>query len=292
MQRRMRALSRLLLCHHVISLVVIHTSAFVSPFTERATPRQQHYGSTTDDHDEKKQAFVDNNSLDLTPLAFGTIPDAFSLDDDVTGMATSVSDASSLAEASAQAAALQVAPPPSSRANNKLPLIQLALAGSLTTLVVDILMHPVDCIKTLQQSDAGLDYTLAQAAQFLWSTYGLAGFYHGFLTYAVSDALGGALKFSVWETWKDKSSDFVLYDKISWLYVWIGAALAFVASSVFVVPGELLKQQLQMSYFDSVQTAVFGIFARSGLSGFFVGYDGVLYRDVPVSVVVDDELFE
>ena len=106
------------------------------------------------------------------------------------------------------------------------------------------------------------------------------GFYFGFLTYAISDAIGGAFKFSVWEAWKQrqaKSDNIVKFFNVvlqqqpsenddtsesdsrsnnrsvsevmvklsGWMYIWLGAAVACVASSVLIVPGELLKQQLQ-----------------------------------------------
>jgi len=136
----------------------------------------------------------------------------------------------------------------------------------------------MDCLKTLQQSDIGMHMTLLQAAHYLWETAGVLGFYHGFLTYAFSDALGGALKFSVWELWKQKT-------ETSYLNLWIGAALAFIASSVIIVPGEFLKNQLQMSHYDGLWEAVQGIYSTSGLPGFFVGYDGVFYRDVPYTML-------
>jgi hypothetical protein len=117
----------------------------------------------------------------------------------------------------------------------ELPIYQLALAGSFTTFFTDVIMHPMDCIKTVQQSDSGVGLSLFLAAQYLWSTSGVAGFYHGFLTYALSDAVGGALKFSVWELWKKKTVEW----EPTYLYLWIGAGLAFVASSVLVVPGEV-----------------------------------------------------
>jgi hypothetical protein len=117
----------------------------------------------------------------------------------------------------------------------ELPIYQLALAGSFTTFFTDVIMHPMDCIKTVQQSDSGVGLSLILAAQYLFSTSGVAGFYHGFLSYALSDAVGGALKFSVWELWKSKTAEM----RPTYLYLWLGATLAFVASSFLVVPGEV-----------------------------------------------------
>lgn len=162
-----------------------------------------------------------------------------------------------------------------------LPVLQLAAAGSLATVLGDTGMHPVDCVKTLQQSALGLDMSVAQAVEHLWTTAGASGFYHGLLTYVLSDAVGGALKFAIWEAWKQQTEDW----EHKTAALWMGAALAFVGSSAVTVPGEFLKQQLQMSYYENVGQAMSDVFATSGLAGFFVGYEGVFYRDIPYTML-------
>lgn len=162
-----------------------------------------------------------------------------------------------------------------------LPVLQLAAAGSLATVLGDTGMHPVDCVKTLQQSALGLDMSVAQAIDHLWTTAGAAGFYHGLLTYVLSDAVGGALKFAIWEAWKQMTEDW----EHKTAALWMGAALAFVGSSMVTVPGEFLKQQLQMSYYENLGQAMSDVFATSGLAGFFVGYEGVFYRDIPYTML-------
>lgn len=207
--------------------------------------------------------FNDDVDADLTPLAFGSVPDRLSDDLVIQSGQRSTSDAAT--------------------SSLRLPLWQLAVAGSLTTFMADVTMHPIDCVKTLQQSDSGLDLNFIQTALFLYERSGWVGFYSGFATYATSDAIGGALKFSVWEFWKRSSP--ALEGLVAILYLWIGAALSFVASSFVIVPGELLKQQLQMNRYSNLFEAVSGIFASHGIGGFFVGYEGVLYRDVPYTML-------
>lgn len=177
----------------------------------------------------------------------------------------------------------------SASARHEVPLLQLALAGGACTFFADACIHPVDCIKTLQQigSSTGIDGDVAEmnmveAATRLYQTSGPRGFFHGLFTYAVSDAVGGALKFSFWEGWKKKfgNQDAVDASSQHWL-VWPGAALAFLVASVAIVPGEFLKQQLQMSHYESLDQAVRGVWQNGGLGGFFVGYDAVVLRDVP-----------
>jgi len=118
------------------------------------------------------------DDADMTPLAFGAVPDGIH----------------HLVPASGEEIQQQ----------QQLPLIQLALAGSVTTFFADMIMHPMDCIKTVQQATNG-GMSVVAATSYLWDVAGIAGFYHGFLTYACADAISGAVKFVVWEFWKHKT---------------------------------------------------------------------------------------
>jgi hypothetical protein len=134
--------------------------------------------------------------------------------------------------------------PASTSSSSSLPLWHLALAGSLATLLADSLTHPVDCIKTIQQSDAGMGLSLVAAASYLWSSAGIVAFYQGFLTYGCTDAVGGAIKFTVFESWNRAIASSVgadrrnesLRDRLDTIPPVLiraaGAAMALVASSV------------------------------------------------------------
>jgi len=62
------------------------------------------------------------------------------------------------------------------------------------------------------------------------------------------------------------------------------AAIAFVASSVVLVPGELIKQRLQMGQYSTIGGAVKDIWSTEGPLGFFTGYSGVCLRDIPYTM--------
>ena len=49
-------------------------------------------------------------------------------------------------------------------------LVDMAIAGALATMVGDIAMHPVDCIKTLQQSNAGVGLSMLGASKSIFKT--------------------------------------------------------------------------------------------------------------------------
>ena len=168
-------------------------------------------------------------------------------------------------------------------------VLKLALAGSIATVISDMSMHPIDCIKTLQQSNEGIGLSIVQAAQFIYTELGgVPGFYKGFFTYAVCDATAGALKFSTYEVLKRQvKSMFPKEEQVLLLnaVLFVCAAVAFVASSVIAVPGELLKQQLQMGHYSSLFDAVTSIWESCGVLGYFAGYSGVFLRDVPYTAL-------
>jgi hypothetical protein len=74
-------------------------------------------------------------------------------------------------------------------------MVHLAIAGVLATVISDAALHPVDCLKTLQQSDEGYGLSILDGIHQIFATKGLLGFYTGLGTYVVSDGIAGALKF-------------------------------------------------------------------------------------------------
>eukprot|EP00521_Asterionellopsis_glacialis_P012422 CAMPEP_0195291922 /NCGR_PEP_ID=MMETSP0707-20130614/8508_1 /TAXON_ID=33640 /ORGANISM="Asterionellopsis glacialis, Strain CCMP134" /LENGTH=282 /DNA_ID=CAMNT_0040352283 /DNA_START=255 /DNA_END=1100 /DNA_ORIENTATION=+ len=149
-------------------------------------------------------------------------------------------------------------------------------------MVGDVAVHPVDCIKTLQQSDIGMNLNFLQAIQSIWQTYGITGFYAGIGVAMPSDVVAGCIKFSVYEILKKWSHENISDPRLA---LFLCAAVAFVASSVVLVPGELIKQTLQMGHYDTIVNAVIGIRANEGILGFFRGYGGVLFRDIPYTML-------
>jgi len=163
-------------------------------------------------------------------------------------------------------------------------LVKLALAGAVATMIGDAAMHPIDCIKTLQQSNAGIGLNMAGAARKIFADSGAGGFYSGLGTYVTSDGVAGSLKFATYEALKSWVSRNVP-EKYHNAATFGCAAAAFVASSVVLVPGELVKQRLQMGQISSFKSGVAYIWKSEGISGFFHGYAGVCYRDIPYTML-------
>lgn len=168
--------------------------------------------------------------------------------------------------------------------SDDLPIWKLAVAGAIATVVGDSIMHPIDCIKTLQQSDEGMGLNMVQAVAVLTSTSGLGGLYRGLSTYLISDGIGGAIKFGVYERLK-RAATGVWDGNALMIAVYLCAALAFMASSVILVPGEFIKQQLQMGMYPNLQEVLTQVLATSGVFGCYAGYDAVLMRDIPYTML-------
>ena len=129
------------------------------------------------------------------------------------------------------------------------------------------------------------------AAKALYQQQGFGGFYQGAGMYVAADGMAGSLKFATYEVLKrkwDKRVSLVTDRKkretMERYGVFAIAGVAFIASSVVLVPGELIKQRLQLGQITSVRQGVAHIFKTEGPLGFFTGYSAVCYRDVPYTM--------
>jgi len=162
--------------------------------------------------------------------------------------------------------------------------MDLAIAGAIASMIGDASMHPIDCIKTLQQSNAGAGLNMISASKQIWKESGIGGFYFGMGTYVTTDGCAGALKFATYEALKVWFDDKIPEENMP--YALFGfAAVSFLASSVVLVPGELIKQRLQVGQISSVSSGIRSIWNNEGILGFFAGYSAVCLRDVPYTML-------
>lgn len=147
----------------------------------------------------------------------------------------------------AKAAALAVsastlAPPPGWR---------LAAAGSLSGALTNTLLHPLDTVKTVRQSNPTAFKGLAPTITSILRSRGLAGLYLGIVPALVGSSVSTALYFSMYELVKHRmSSSFprAWNDRRSRIPLTaVSAACGNVASSIVFVPKEVIKQRLQFT---------------------------------------------
>lgn len=73
---------------------------------------------------------------------------------------------------------------------------EMAAAGAFATAFGVTLVHPIDTIKTLQQSSEGMGLNMLQATNKIMKNGGFPALYSGLGPYVTSDGCAGALKFA------------------------------------------------------------------------------------------------
>lgn len=162
------------------------------------------------------------------------------------------------------------------------PLFDIIIAGAVATVAGDVAMHPVDTVKTVQQASG---MSLGSAIRSIAKRPNPIGaFYEGVVPYATADGLSGAVKFATYERAKAWCENHVADSYVPAARFGC-AALAFVACSVILVPGELLKQRLQAGMYPGLIVGVKTILRKEGPRAFFTGYGATLFRDVPYTML-------
>lgn len=159
------------------------------------------------------------------------------------------------------------------------------MAGLVATALSELILTPLDAIKTLQQ-ETPLKLGFAAAARQLFDRSGVHGMFSGGAEFLVFNALGGAIKFGTYErclaVLRTVSS---LGGKGMLLGTYVSAGLGFFASSLVMVPGELIKMRLQIGRYTSLTHGIVSIFASGGMVGFYEGFWAVCLREIPYTML-------
>jgi len=162
-------------------------------------------------------------------------------------------------------------------AGASLPLDALVggmLAGAVAGAAVDIILYPIDTVKTRLQTVGGVDFKIGEIGQL----------YAGLVGGLVGHVPSSALFFAVYETSR------VLYlepalglgSASSQL---IASALGNIAASSIRVPTEVVKTRMQSGAENQLSAAVSNILSRDGPLGLFRGYSAFLLRDLPFDAI-------
>ncbi|XP_028398081.1 S-adenosylmethionine mitochondrial carrier protein-like isoform X2 [Dendronephthya gigantea] len=147
------------------------------------------------------------------------------------------------------------------------------LAGGTAGLCVDIVLHPLDTIKTRIQSSQG----------FLKSG-GFRGVYSGLGSAAVGSAPAAATFFCTYELVKSFSASWS--PNVSTPYIHMAAAsVGELTSNIVRVPFELVKQRAQATKNWSSKDALRFTWKQEGFKGFYRGYWNTVFREVPFSFI-------
>mmetsp|Transcript_10984 Transcript_10984/g.17905 ORF Transcript_10984/g.17905 Transcript_10984/m.17905 type:complete len:355 (+) Transcript_10984:72-1136(+) len=165
----------------------------------------------------------------------------------------------------------------------QLNAFELCLCGAFATLVGDFVMHPIDTIKVTQQTAVATLGFFAAIKQ-IFTTSGPLGFYQGIVPYLIGDGSSGAVKFAVFESSK-KYLEAKLPERYHSGVQFLTAAIAMLACSVILVPGEVIKTRIQAAAGGSMMGVIAQTLKSEGVGGLFSGYYATLVRDVPYTML-------
>lgn len=147
------------------------------------------------------------------------------------------------------------------------------LAGSIAGTSVDLVLFPIDTLKTRLQSADGF-----------WKSGGFRGVYRGISAAAAGSAPGAALFFGTYTLAQGELRQLSPSTPDPIIHM-TAASMGEVAACIVRVPTEIVKQRMQAGRYASASVAVRDIVATSGARGLFRGYMSTLAREIPFALI-------
>eukprot|EP01064_Diplonema_japonicum_P006004 TRINITY_DN13973_c1_g1_i5.p1 TRINITY_DN13973_c1_g1~~TRINITY_DN13973_c1_g1_i5.p1 ORF type:complete len:307 (+),score=35.98 TRINITY_DN13973_c1_g1_i5:39-959(+) len=149
------------------------------------------------------------------------------------------------------------------------PYLTSLTAGGMAGLSVDLMLFPLDSIKTRRQAHGGM----AKAG-------GIRNLYSGVQAAAIGSVPCSALFFVTYECSKKNIQEWNTTAP-DWAVNATSAALGEIVASHIRVPMEIIKQRLQVGKVRNISEAL----SSMRRTGAFVGYKATLARDIPFSIL-------
>lgn len=171
--------------------------------------------------------------------------------------------------------------------------VRVGLAGGLAGATGTVALYPVDCAKTVRQSDPSHYSSVWKAFRDLIydnvrHKYRIGRAYQGVIPAALGAVPSSALYFGAYESMKALLQEKFLVDRTKvrqrlTIHA-VSAASGNILSSLVFVPKEVIKQQMQ---FDGkpIGTICRDIFRTRGIKGYYSGYQATLLRNIPSAVL-------
>merc|ERR1712087_200487 len=154
------------------------------------------------------------------------------------------------------------------------PFSLALIAGGCAGTTVDVVMYPLDTLKTRMQSTVGF-----------WKAGGFTGGYNGVLATALGAAPGAAMFFSAYEGMKPKLQA-LNGGREHWLQHACSASCGEVAACLVRVPTAVVTQNMQVGQYSTFPEAVKAIAAsEAGMAAFYRGFWTTVAREIPFSFI-------
>jgi len=152
-----------------------------------------------------------------------------------------------------------------------IPFLIALSSGAFAGFSVDVVLFPIDTIRTRQQS-----------AQGFWKAGGFNNLFKGISAAATGAAPSASLFFSVYES----SKPYVRQVNSSESFVnSMSAALGEVGACIIRVPTENVKQRMQVGATGTFKQTVSAIMKENGYRTFYRGYATTVLRDSPFAMI-------
>jgi len=164
--------------------------------------------------------------------------------------------------------------------------IKNGIASYLATVLVKVILAPLDTIKTVQQVEIGGQLGILATARHIIQTRGLGSLWAGTLVSAIGASPSVAVYFGVFSSLKVRLAASFPPSSRS-LAVAIAAALANTIACVLRVPYEVLKARLQSGAASNLVVAVQQVSGLEGILSLFSGGKlmSQIIRDVPYAML-------
>lgn len=167
---------------------------------------------------------------------------------------------------------------------------RLAAAGGMAGMVTNTILHPLDTVKTVRQSDPRRFPGVAPTIMAIIRNRGPLALYAGIVPALIGSALSSALYFGTYELAKKRITQLLPQSGTKRStrvpVTAISAACGNIASSILFVPKEVVKQRMQAGTDGTrfLNTAV-NLLKTSGLAGLYKGYRATLLRNIPSTMI-------
>ena len=154
------------------------------------------------------------------------------------------------------------------------PPFQLAvLAGGCASAAVDVIIFPLDSIKTRLQAPQGFN-----------AAGGYRGLFTGVLAAGLGAVPGGAIFFGAYE-YSRSALQPQFAERPAWELDAMSASCAATASCYVRTPAIVVQQRMQVGQFHSMVEAVRGIAAEGGWHAFYSGLTVSIAREIPFAFI-------
>ncbi|KAJ2991652.1 hypothetical protein HDV02_003650 [Globomyces sp. JEL0801] len=142
------------------------------------------------------------------------------------------------------------------------------IAGGIAGTTVDVILFPLDTIKTRLQSKSG----------FIKSG-GFKNIYSGLSSAILGSAPSASLFFLTYESMKS-----IFNQHTHWNHM-VAASVGEMMACIVRVPTDCVKQRMQVGMFNSLVEAGKDVLRKDGVLGFYRGYGMTIFREIPFASI-------